>query len=203
MERLRWFFSVVVLTAAFMAVFAGCAHPPPPKPPIPVVIQLSSIENKDELVKRVDALKARDFTGSVKATLDAVDGAYLKSISDQGFEIMGIVYWNEGDTFQQQYDATLAKKSELEAAIGKPVVGFSGQGGKFNRGNENTYAVLEALKAKYIHQSSRYETMPCYVLEPYKPAGYDFVVCPMQSRCVWNTGPNELSQDTIAMSGSN
>jgi hypothetical protein len=191
----------LVLTAVL--TFLPACHKTAEEPPTPVVIQLSSIENQEQLARRVEALKARGFTGTIKVAPEKADPAYLKSLVDQGFEFMGIVYWTEGDTYEQQLKETLAKTQALEAATGRRVVGFSPQGGKFNRGNENTYAVLQAMGARYIHQSARYEAMPAYALEPYKAPGYDLIVCPMQSRGLWNVGTSPFDQTVLAMSGSN
>ncbi len=197
------FVGAVLLTALGLCFFPGCKQAAPEKEPIPVVVQISSITKKEQLVRRIDELKARGLISSVKAGLDVVDCDYLKQLANEGFEIMGTVPWQENDTYEEQLSKTLAKKQALEACIGKPIVGFSPEGGKFNRGNQNTFPVLREIGAKYVHTSARYETLPCYALEPYQVPEYNFVRVPMQSRCLWNVGANELDQTTLDMNGSN
>lgn len=170
--------------------------------PVPVVVELSSIEAQEQLTRRVDEMRARGFIGSVDSGLDVVDGSYLKQLAIDGFEIMCQVPWQEDDTYEQQLQRTFQIKQSLEAAIGQDVVGFSPDGSRFNRGNVHTYPVLQEIGAKYILQSARYEKLTCYALEPYKASDYDFFIVPMQSRCVYNVGENEFDQTTLAMSGS-
>lgn len=170
---------------------------------IPVVIELSSIGDEEQLARRAEEVKKRGFVASVSAGLDAVDGQYLKGLAESGFEIMGPVPWQENDTYARQLDDTLAAKQALEAACGQPVAGFSPTGSRFNRGNEHTYAVLEAIGAKYILQSARYEKLPASALEPYPVPGYSFYCIPMQSRGLYNPAAGSFDQTVLAMSGSN
>lgn len=201
MRALLWLLPLLLVSG--LLLFPACAEKTVKAKPIPIVFQLSNADNKAQLERRVNEFTKRGFVATVKAEPAKVSGDYLKALSDKGFEIMGEVAVEPKNTYEQQLGKTLEAKKAIETYTGKPVLGWSASGSRFNRGDEYTANVLDAIGARWQHISARYEKMPCYALEPYQAPGHKFVIVNVQSRCVYNITGDPFNQDNMAMSGSN
>ena len=172
--------------------------------PVPVAIQVSSINTKEQLERRADELIKRGLVASVKATtdLEVIGCDYLKELASQGFDIQIPIAANEeGATYEQELAMTRERKEALEKCLGTPVRSY-GAVSRFSI-DEHSAGILDELGAKYIWVSARYEKMPCYTLEPYKEPGHNFVRVLMQSRCLYKpVGVDRLDQTLLAMTGS-
>lgn len=209
---MRQFYRVmglVLMLALVLGGISGCApqqtpSAEPKKERIPIVLQISSVQAKEQVERRMNEVTKRGFGATVNASPEVVGCDYLKELSDKGFDIMGSVvtfgFGEEGANYEEQLAKTKEQKQAIEACIGKPVAGFTG--GRQFRHDQYTWQILDEIGARYFQNSTRYEKLPCYALEPYKMEGHDFIIAPMQSRCVWNVGVSELDQTCLAMSGS-
>ena len=161
-----------------------------------------TLPEKDVPVEgRIDKRYLREKCAELPSVSEPEVVRHFTNLSKMNFSVDS--NFNPLGSCTMTYNPKITEKiAALEACTGKPIVGFSG-GRKFNRGNEHTYAVLEAIGAKYMHTSARYETLPCYAFEPYQVPGHSFVRAPMQSRCLLNVGVDEFDQECLAMSGSN
>ena len=111
-------------------------------------------------------------------------------------------YGVQRSCYEEELEYARAEKQRMEDCIGKTVLGFYG-GSRFNKGDQYAPDILDEIGAKYFLTSARYETLPCYALEPYQEPGHNYIRLPMQSRCVYNVGVDEFDQACLAMSGSN
>lgn len=182
----------------------AAAHPGKGFGPIPVAINISSIDTKEQLKRRVDELVKRNFIVTLGAggVIDQVGGDYIKELAKAGFDISVPAKVDTTLSLEEKLAQTKKAKQALELLLGTPVKSFA-SASKFAI-DKDTTAIIGQLGGGYIHVSSRTARFPDCALEPVQEPGFDGVVrCYQQSRGLYNKGSDLLVQDVLAMSGSN
>jgi hypothetical protein len=182
-------------------------HPGKGFGPIPVAIMISSIDNQEQLKRRIDELLKRKFFVSVRAggVVDAIGADYVKELSQAGFDIASQAKIDASMSYDEKFAATQAMKQELELLLGTQIKSY-GSASRFAI-DHDTVKIISTLGGGYIHVSSRSAKHPDQTLDPELVPGLpeDVAVayCWQQSRGLYNQGSDLFTQDVLAMSGSN
>jgi hypothetical protein len=153
--------------------------------PIPVALEFGSIENRDELEKRINEAAKRGFGASARVEeISAVGADYLKEISDAGFEVeLSFNDFENTTTYEEGLSLMTDRKKQFEDVIGRPVWG----GGR-SRFMYDTYTwnVMDALGLKWYMTDAAFEKFPYLASRPYRMPGHNFVRVPVQKPGLWN-----------------